>query len=73
MNVRPDSMYTCRFEFESDPPLGGREVVAFSQFPPVIPGLSGSLLEALYRQVLLMMPFSNPNRIDPLLAPLVSS
>src|SRR5262249_49378797 len=33
-------------------------------------GLSGDLLSALYRQILVMIPFSNPEPIDPLLAPL---
>jgi hypothetical protein len=70
-NVTPDSLYVVRFEFESDPPDQGREVVAFSSFPPTIPGFGTNFLEALYRQVLLMIPFSNPVRIDPLLAPLV--
>jgi hypothetical protein len=70
-NVRPDNMYTCRFEFESDPPVGGRELVAFSQFPPNLPGLSGELITTLYRQTLLMLPMGNPDRLDPFLVPAV--
>jgi hypothetical protein len=71
--VQPDPLYFLRFEFESDPAAAGREVVAFTRFPPVIPGASSNLLEAIYRQVLVMMSFTNPERIDPLIAPLVCS
>lgn len=70
-NVKVDSLYVSRFEFDSDPPRPEKEVVAFSQFPPVIPGITGDLFKAIYRTILLMFPLSNPERIDPLLAPLV--
>lgn len=70
--ITPDDMYVARFEFDSDPRRSGKEIVAFSKFPPSIPGID-DLFETLYRQILLMVPFSNPERIDPILVPLVST
>jgi hypothetical protein len=70
--VTPDDMFVARFEFDSDPRRSGKEIVAFSKFPPSIPGMD-NFFETLYRQILLMVPFSNPERIDPILVPLVST
>jgi hypothetical protein len=69
IGLSPDPLYRYRFEFESDPPLGGRECVAFSRFPPPLSSAAGGLFEVLYRQVLLMVPFNAPPRIDPFLVP----
>jgi hypothetical protein len=69
LGIHPDQLYQYRFEFESDPLLGGREEVAFSQFPTVLPGTGGSLFGVLFRQIMLMIPFNDPVRIDPLLVP----
>jgi hypothetical protein len=69
LNVHRDSMYRCRFEFECDPPLGGRELIAFSQIPPQIPGLAGDLFSQLFQRILLMLTFENREAIDPVVTP----
>jgi hypothetical protein len=71
VNLTPDHLYVVRYEFQSDPARGEREIVAFSTFPPSMPGFAGNFLEAIYRQILMMVPFTDSQRVDPLIAPLV--
>lgn len=61
--VEADSLYVLRFVFESDPSQPEPEVVTFSSLPMVDEGV----LSMLYGSILLMIPFTNPARVDPLL------
>ena len=64
-SMKRDDMYGVRLEFESDPPREPCEVVVFSH----------GQLERNWdwlRCCLVMFPFSNPSRVDPLIRPAIA-
>ena len=68
--LHADAGHFVRLEFEADPPKGGSEIVVFESWPPVLPGVSGDIFPTLVKSLLLMVPRSNPIRMEPILRPL---